>query len=216
MIKILIADDHAIVREGLKQILHNIPDMKVCGEAGSGDEALKLIRDDEWDVLLLDIAMPGKNVLDVITRVKHYSPRLGILILSMYSEDQYAVRTLRAGADGYLTKDAAPDKLVEAIRKVARGGKYVSASMTEKLIAELHADPEKPLHTTLSDREFQVFRALGSGKGLSEIADDMALSVKTISTYRTRIMTKMKMSKNAEIIHYVLEADLLGSDTRQQ
>jgi two-component system invasion response regulator UvrY len=209
MINILIADDHVIVREGLKQILHNIPDIKVCGETGTGDDALKLIRAGDWGVLLLDIAMPGKNVLDVIKRAKHYAPHVAILILSMYSEDQYAVRTLRAGADGYLTKDAAPDKLVEAIRTVANGRKYISTSMLEKLIVELHVAADKPLHTTLSDREFQVFLALGTGKGLSEIAVDMALSVKTISTYRTRIMTKMKMTNNAEVIHYVLEANLL-------
>jgi len=210
MINVLIADDHLIVREGLKQILHNIPDINVCGEAETGDDALKLIREGDWRVMLLDIAMPGKNVLDVIKRAKHYAPHVAILILSMYSEDQYAVRTLRVGADGYLTKDAAPDKLVKAIRTVANGRKYISESMTEKLITELQSDPDKPLHTTLSDREFQVFIALGTGKSISEIANEISLSVKTVSTYRTRIMSKMKMAHNAEIIHYVLEAGLLG------
>jgi len=209
MIKVLIADDHAIVREGLKQILSDIPDMKVFGEAGSGDEALQLIRNERWHIMLLDIAMPGKNVLELIKLAKHQSPHLPILILSMYPEDQYAVRMLRAGADGYLTKESAPEQLVAAIRKVAKGGKYISATMTDKLIEELNPNQEKSPHTTLSDREFQVFRGICSGKSITDLAQQMTLSVKTISTYRTRLMKKMNMSKNAEIIHYAFKNDLL-------
>jgi DNA-binding NarL/FixJ family response regulator len=209
MIKILIADDHAIVRQGLKQILADIPDMEIFGEAGSGDEALKLIRCEGWSVMLLDIAMPGKNVMELIKLAKHQSPQLPILILSMYPEDQYAIRMLCAGADGYLTKESAPEQLVAAIRKVAKGGKYISSTMTEKLIAELNTNQEIPLHATLTDREFQVFCGICAGKSITDLAQQMSLSVKTISTYRTRLMKKMNMSKNAEIIHYAFKNDLL-------
>jgi DNA-binding NarL/FixJ family response regulator len=208
MIKVLIADDHAIVRQGLKQILADIPDMEVFGEASSGDEALKFIRSGGCDVMLLDIAMPGKNVLELIKLAKYQSPHLPILILSMYPEDQYAVRMLRAGADGYLTKESAPEQLVEVIRKVAGGGKYISPTMAEKLVAELSPYQEKPLHTTLTDREFQVFRGICAGKTITDLAQQMTLSAKTISTYRARLMKKMNMSKNAEIIHYAFKHDL--------
>jgi two-component system, NarL family, invasion response regulator UvrY len=209
MIRVLIADDHAIVRQGLKQILADIADMKVFAEAGTGDEALKFIRSGGWDVMLLDIAMPGKNVLELIKLAKHHSPHLPILILSMYPEDQYAVRMLRAGADGYLNKESAPEQLVEAIRKVAKGGKYISPALTEKLVTELSPFQEKPLHTQLTDREFQVFCGISAGKSMTDLAQQMALSVKTISTYRTRLMKKMNMTKNAEIIHYAFKNDLL-------
>lgn len=208
MINVLIADDHAIVRQGLKQILADIPDMEVFGEAGSGDEALKFIRRGGWDVMLLDISMPGKNVLELIKLAKQQSPHLPILILSMYPEDQYAIRMLRTGADGYLTKESAPEQLVAAIRVVAKGGKYISPTLAEKLIAELNPYQEKPLHTTLTDREFQVFCGICRGKSLTELAQQMVLSVKTISTYRTRLMKKMNLSKNAEVIHYAFKNDL--------
>ncbi|WP_031438292.1 response regulator [Methylobacter tundripaludum] len=209
MIKVLIVDDHAIVRQGLKQILADIPDMEVFGEAASGDEALRFIRDQGWNIMLLDIAMPGKNVMELIKLAKHQSPHIPILILSMYPEDQYAIRMLRAGADGYLTKESAPEQLVEAIRKVAKGGKYISPAMTEKLIAELNPNQEIPLHNTLTDREFQVFCGICAGKSITDLAQQMTLSIKTISTYRTRLMKKMNMSKNAEIIHYAFKNDLL-------
>jgi DNA-binding NarL/FixJ family response regulator len=208
MINVLIADDHAIVRQGLKQILADIPDMEVFGEAGSGDEALKFIRRGGWDVMLLDISMPGKNVLELIKLAKQQSPHLPILILSMYPEDQYAIRMLRTGADGYLTKESAPEQLVAAIRVVAKGGKYISPTLAEKLIAELNPYQGKPLHATLTDREFQVFCGICSGKSLTELAQQMVLSVKTISTYRTRLMKKMNLSKNAEVIHYAFKNDL--------
>jgi DNA-binding NarL/FixJ family response regulator len=209
MIKVLIADDHAIVRKGLKQILSDIPDMEVFGEADSGDEALKFIRSGGWNVMLLDIAMPGKNILELIKLTKHQSPDLPVLILSMYPEDQYAIRMLRAGADGYLTKESAPEQLVSAIRKVAKGGKYISPTMTEKLIAELNPTQRIPLHATLTDREFQVFCGICKGESLTDLARQMKLSVKTISTYRTRLMEKMNMSKNTEIIYYAFKNDLL-------
>lgn len=208
MIKILIADDHAIVRQGLKQILADTCDMEVFDEASSGDEVLRFIRSGGWNVMLLDIAMPGKNVLELIKLAKHQSPHLPILILSMYPEDQQAIRMLRAGADGYLTKESAPEQLVEVIRKVANGGKYISPAIAEQLAAELSPYREKPLHAALTDREFQVFRGIYAGKGITDIARDMALSAKTISTYRTRLMKKMNMSKNAEIIHYAFKNNL--------
>jgi len=209
MIKVAIADDHAIVRAGLRQILTDVADIKVVAEASSGDEALTMIRTDGWDVLLLDIAMPGKNVLELIKLAKQQNPNLPILILSMYPEDQYAVRMLRAGADGYLTKESAPDQLVTAIRKVAEGGKYASPLLAEKLVAELFFDSAQPPHTLLTDREFQVFCALNKGKRLTDIANEMALSIKTISTYRTRLMKKMNLASNADIIHYALKHNLL-------
>lgn len=208
MIKVLIADDHAIVRQGLKQILADIPDMEVFGEANSGDEALKFIRKEGWNILLLDISMPGKNVLELIKLSKQQSPHLPILILSMYPEDQYAIRMLRAGADGYLNKESAPEQLVEAIRKVATGGKYVSPMMTEKLINELNPNQDTPLHTKLTDREYQVFCSICAGKSMTDIARTMSLSVKTISTFRTRIMIKMNMSTNADLIHYAFKNKL--------
>lgn len=208
MIKVVIADDHAIVRQGLKQILADIPDMEVFGEACSGDEVLKFIRTDDWNVLLLDIAMPGKNVLELIKLSKQQLPHLPILILSMYPEEQYALRMLRAGADGYLNKESAPEQLVEAIRKIANGGKYISPAMTEKLINELNPNQETTLHSKLTDREYQVFCSICAGKSLTEIARNMSLSIKTISTFKTRIMTKMNMSTNAELIHYAVKHNL--------
>lgn len=208
MIKVLIADDHAIVRQGLKQILNDIPDMEVFGEANSGDEVLKFIRNGGWNILLLDIAMPGKNVLELIKLSKQQSPQLPILILSMYPEEQYAIRMLRAGADGYLNKETVPEQLVEAIRKVAKGEKYVSSTITEKLINELNINQEPAAHTKLTDREYQVFCSICAGKSITDIARTMSLSVKTISTFKARIMTKMNMSTNAELIHYAIKHNL--------
>jgi len=205
MIKVAIADDHAIVRRGLKEILSEVPDMEIASEASTGDEALGLIRAQGWDVLLLDISMPGKNVLELIKLAKLNSPSLPILILSMYPEDQYAIRMLRAGADGYLSKESAPEQLVEAIRKVYAGGKYASPFLAEKLVQELCSNYTQAPHTMLTDREYQVFLALGNGLRPTDIANDMALSIKTISTYRTRILKKMNLKNNADIVHYILE-----------
>ncbi len=211
MIRILIADDHAIIREGLKQILSCIPDMQVFGEAESGDEALLLIRREQWDVLLLDVTMPGKNILEVIKMAKIQAPRLPILILSMCPEDYQAIRMLNTGADGFLNKASAPEQLVSAIRKVASGGKYISLTLAEKLLESSNTKQEKPLHTKLTNREFQVFIAICTGTSLIDLASNMALSPKTISTYRTRIMTKMNMSQNNELLHYAIKNDLLNN-----
>lgn len=210
MIEILIVDDHVIVIEGLKQILSDISDMSVSGEAYSGDEALSIMRGRNFDVVLLDISMPGKNILELIKEIKIRFPLLPILILSMYPEDQYAVRMLRAGADGYLTKDSATEQLVYAIRKVASGSKYVSIAMTDKLVNELNLKSESSLpHLQLSDREFQVFVALCKGAKITDIANEMSRSVKTISTFRTRLMKKMNMTTNAELITYAIKKNLI-------
>ncbi|MGE5893339.1 MAG: response regulator [bacterium] len=209
MINILIADDHSIVREGLKQILAGIPDMIVTGEASNAQEVLDKVRKDSFNVVVLDIAMPGRSGLDILKEIKNEDPRLPVLILSMYPEEQYAIRVLRAGASGYMTKESAPDALMDAIRKVAQGKKYVSPSLAEKLALNLGIDNEKPLHETLSDREYEVMRMIASGRTVSEIADELSLSVKTISTYRTRILEKMNMKNNAELTHYAIQNRLI-------
>ncbi|MCI0490712.1 MAG: response regulator transcription factor [Blastocatellia bacterium] len=204
MIKILIADDHPIVREGLKQIIAKTPDMEVAGEALNGQDALNKVRAEEWDVILLDITMPGRSGLEVLKEMTSENPRLRVLVLSIHPEDQYAVRALKAGAAGYLTKGSAPEQLITAIRKVLTGGKYISPSLAEKLAADLVSDTEKPLHEALSDREYQVLCMLASGKTVKEIAEELFLSVQSISTYRSRILTKMKMKNNAELTHYAI------------
>jgi two-component system, NarL family, invasion response regulator UvrY len=209
MIRVFLADDHAVVRQGLKQIISENLDLSVVGEATSGDEVLSGVSRNKPDVVLLDITMPGRTGLDVLQQLKIMHPKLPVLILSMYPEDQYAMRVLRAGASGYLTKDSAPEELITAIRKVSAGGKFVSASLAEKLVLHLDADPEKPLHEVLSDREFQVLCMIASGKTVSDIADELALSVKTISTYRSRILDKMNMRSNAEITHYAIKNSLI-------
>lgn len=209
MIKILVADDHTIVREGLKQIVGEVGDMMVADEAGNGQEALAKIREGDYDVVLLDISMPGRSGLEVLKDIRAERPKLPVLILSMHSEEQYAVRALRAGASGYLTKASAPDELIGAIRKVSRGRKYVTASLAEKLALELDADIHKPPHETLSDREYQVMLMLAAGKSVTEIADELCLSVKTISTYRSRILDKMNMKKNTELMRYAIQNGLV-------
>jgi len=209
MIRVVVVDDHAVVREGLKRIISENPGMAVTGEAGDGHEALKLIRGGACDVVLLDITMPNKSGLDVLKELHTEVPRLPVLVLSMHSEDQYAVRVLRAGAAGYLTKESAPAKLVQAIRKVVRGGKYVSPSLAEKLVSDLGTDTERPPHEVLSDREYQVLCLIASGKTVSEIGAELALSVKTISTYRVRILEKLRMKNNAEITRYAIKERLV-------
>jgi two-component system invasion response regulator UvrY len=213
MIRILVVDDHAIVREGLKQILADVNDMAVRDEAAGGQEALAKIRSGEFDVVLLDISMPGRSGLEILKEIKAERPKLPVLILSMHAEEQYAVRTLRAGASGYLTKASAPDELIGAIRKVSCGRKYVSSSLAEKLALELDIDTKKPPHATLSDREYQVMLMLASGKSVKEIADELFLSVKTISTYRSRVMEKMNMKKNAELTLYAIQNHLVDYST---
>ncbi len=204
-IRILIADDHPIVRAGFKQVLSETPDLVVADEAGNGQEVLEFLKKKKYDVVLLDIAMPGKDGLETPKDVKTDYPKLPVLILSIYPEEQYAIRALRAGASGYLTKASAPHELIEAIRKISAGGRYISSSLAEKLATYLDADMTKSPHETLSDREHQVMRLIASGKTVSEIAGSLNLSVKTISTYRSHILEKMKMKNNAEITLYAVQ-----------
>jgi two-component system, NarL family, invasion response regulator UvrY len=208
-ISILIADDHTIVREGLKQILAETPDMVVVDEASNGQEVLDKALKNEHDVILLDISMPGRSGLDILKQLKTERPKTAVLVLSMYSEEQYALRALKAGASGYLTKESAPDRLIEAIRKVSEGRKYISASVAEKLAFNLELGEEKPPHENLSDREYQVMCMIASGKTVKEIAEELALSVKTISTYRTRILEKTGLKNNAALTHYAMQKRLV-------
>jgi len=208
MINVLIADDHAVVRQGLKQILQETQDMHLAGEAADGHEALALTRSAQWDVLVLDLTMPGLGGLDVLKEVQAERPHAPVLILSMHAEDQFAVRLLKAGAAGYLNKETAPEELIQAIRKVVDGGKYISTVLAERLAFEMDPNSDKPRHESLSDREFQVLRLLASGKAVKEIAEELSLSPKTISTYRARILDKMNMRTNAELIHYAIQNKL--------
>lgn len=209
MIRVCVVDDHAVVREGLKRIIAENPGMSVTAEAGDGIQAMQVIHNEPCDVVLLDITMPDRNGLDVLKQIHSESPRLPVLVLSMHSEDQYAVRVLRAGAAGYLTKESAPAKLVQAIRKVVRGGKYVSPTLAEKLIYDLNRDSTKPTHEILSDREYQVLCMIASGKTVTMIATELALSVKTVSTYRVRILEKLNMKNNAELTRYAIKEGLV-------
>jgi DNA-binding NarL/FixJ family response regulator len=209
MIKILIADDHTMFREGLKHILAEYPDLVVTDEANNGQEVLDKIWKNNYDMVLLDITMPGMTGLEALKQLKSDKPKLPVLILSMHPEEQYAVRVLRAGASGYLTKESAPDELITAIRKISQGRKYITPSLAERLASEFEADSEKPLHDILSDREYQVLRMIAEGKTVKDIAKELSLSIKTVSTYRTRIMDKMKMKSNAEVMHYVIKHQLL-------
>lgn len=209
MIRALIADDHAVVRQGLKQILGDTPEMLVAGEATNGQEVLDKVRAEPWDVVVLDISMPDRSGLDVLKQLRSERPKLPVLVLSMHSEDQYAVRVLKAGASGYLTKDSAPDELVKAIRKVVSGGTYVSSFLAEKLAFEIGTDSSRLPHETLSDREFQVLRLIAAGESVTEIAAELYLSVKTVSTYRARLLQKMNLTTNAELMHYAMQNHLI-------
>jgi two-component system invasion response regulator UvrY len=209
MIKVLVADDHPVVREGLKQILSEAQDIDVAAEAEDGHELLEKVRKQAFDVVVLDLTMPGLMGLDALKQLKSEHPNLPILILSIHPEEQYALRVLRAGASGYLTKASAPDRLIGAIRKVHRGGNYVSSSLAERLADELRGDITKLPHEFLSDREYQVMCLIASGKTVTEIGDQLALSVKTVSTYRSRILEKMRMKTNAELTHYAIENKLV-------
>jgi len=209
MIRIFIADDHAVVREGLKHILSEMPDVLIAGEAGNGQEVLEKVGRKDYDLILLDIAMPGRDGLEILKDLKLQKPKLPVLILSMFPEEQYALRALKSGASGYLTKDSIPDELIKAVRKILNGGKYISSSFSEKLLFSFDSDVEKPIHETLSDREYQVMRMIASGKTLQGIADELSLSVKTISTYRSRILEKMGMKNNAELTHYAIKLNLV-------
>jgi len=209
VIRVLVADDHAVVRQGLRQILSEEPDILEVGEAGSVAETLRLSREAEWDVVILDITMPDGSGLDILRELRHEKPELPVLVLSVHSEDQYALRVLRSGAAGYLTKECAPQELVEAVRRVVSGGKYVGLDLAERLAEVLAGDRNAQAHELLSDREFQILCLIGSGKSASEIAQELSLSPKTVSTYRRRVLDKMHMSSNVELTRYVLEQQLI-------
>lgn len=205
MIRVVIADDHTILREGLKQLLQSAPDLSVVGEAGDGHEVLARVRGVDFDVLLLDMSMPGRSGMELIRQVKAERPKLRVLVLSMHEEHQYAVRAIRAGAAGYLTKESAALELVAAIRKVAGGGAFISAEVAEQLALSSMPRAEGPPHTLLSDREYQVFRRLVAGAAVTQIAGDLNLSVKTVSTHKARLMEKLGVANQAELIHYALK-----------
>lgn len=205
MIRIAVADDHAIVRRGLEQIISETNDLRVAGEAASADELLTLLRSSKFDVVVLDLTLGQRSGIDLLKQLRSEFPSLPVLILSMHSEDLFAVRALRAGASGYMQKEGAPEELVAALRQIAAGRTYVSASMTERLAHELsHGGAASLPHERLSDRELEVFRLIGSGNSVSEIAQALNLSVKTVSTHRSRILEKTGFHNNAEIIHYVV------------
>jgi DNA-binding NarL/FixJ family response regulator len=206
---LLVADDHAIVRKGMIQILKEASDLRVAGEASSGAELVDLLRRSECDAVITDLSMPGISGIDLLKQVHGMRPGLPVLILSVHPEDQYALRLLRAGAAGYLTKDSVPEELLKAIRKICAGGKYVSSSLAERMVFALGTDPEQSPHETLSDREFQVLRLMASGLTPTEISEQLCLSIKTVSTYRARILEKMGMKTNAELVRYALEAGLV-------
>jgi two-component system invasion response regulator UvrY len=208
MIRILIADDHPLFREGLRGILTGCPDFNVAGEASNGQEVFEKVWNNEYDMVLLDIAMPGPPGLEVLKRLKNEKPKLPVLVLSMYPEEQYAVRVIKAGASGYLTKESASEELITAIRRISGGRKYITSSIAERLADDVEPTSEKPLHDTLSDREFEVFRMIAAGKTTTQIAEELFLSVKTISTYRSRILEKMKMKTNAELTHYAIKHNM--------
>ena len=201
MIRVLIVDDHTILRRGLSQIIAETEDMEVAGEADSGAQAIKLARAEPFDVVLLDISMPDRNGMDTLKQLKKEKPRLAVLMLSMHPEEHYAMRALKAGASGYLTKQSAPALLVTAIRQVASGRKYVSAELAEELARTVSDDNDRQRHETLSDREYETLRLMASGKTLTEIAAEMSLSVKTVSVYRARLLEKMQLKNNAELTY---------------
>ncbi len=209
MYRILIADDHPIVRRGLRQILEENRTVLRVDEAETGKEALEMVKQNRFDVVLLDISMPGMSGLEALSEIKKLNPRLPILILSIYPEEDYAVRALKAGASGYLTKKSAPDELITAVKKLIRGERYISPSLAELLASHLSEENDRPLHESLSNREFQVMRLITSGKSLKEAASEMSLSPKTISTFRTRLLQKLQLKSNAELIQYAMKHDLM-------
>jgi two-component system, NarL family, invasion response regulator UvrY len=204
MLQILIVDDHAIVRRGLRQILTDEPDLQVS-ETGDAHDAFRRILERPWDLVVLDLDLPGKSGLDLLKEIRQERPRLPVLILSVHLPEQFAVRTLRAGASGFLSKDAAPDELVTAIRRILRGGKYITEPTAERLLAELNAPATGMPHDALSDREFQILRLLGAGKTVKAIATELSLSVPTVSTYRARVLQKLGLRTTAEVVRYAIE-----------
>jgi two-component system invasion response regulator UvrY len=209
MIRVLIVDDHAIVRQGLKQIIESDPGMRVAAEAGHGAEALRILRDADCDVVLLDLSMPDMNGMDVLKQIRAFNPMLPVLILSIHPEDQYAIRLIRAGAAGYLTKDSAPPEVIDALKRVADGRKYISETVAEIMAGDLLTPEDKPPHERLSDREYQIFTLLASARTVTEIGEELSLSVKTVSTYRTRILEKMHLANNMELMRYAVDHRLL-------
>ena len=208
MIRIIIVDDHPVVRRGLKQILQEQSDVKVVGEAENAQEAFKIIRTIDCDAVVLDISLPGASGVEILKQLKYEYQKLPVLILSVHPEEEYAVRVMKAGASGYLTKESAPEELVKAIRKIISGGKYISSSLAERLITDIDASG-KPRHEKLSDREFEIMRMIARGKAIKKIAEELCLSEKTVSTYRSRIMEKMNMSTNADLTRYALDHHLV-------
>jgi two-component system invasion response regulator UvrY len=211
MISILVVDDHALIRKGLKQLLDDTEDIRVTGEADSGMQALKLAREQHYDLILLDIALPDKNGIDVLKQFKSEQPDVKVIVLSMYPEDQYGVRSLKAGASGYLNKQSAPDQLIGAIRQVLGGKKYIGEIMAEQLLNNMIGTSAELMHQTLSNREYQTLCLIASGKTLTEIAETMTLSPKTVSVYRSRMLEKMGFKNNAEAIHYAVSYHLVDS-----
>ncbi len=209
MARVLIADDHAVVRAGLRQFLAAEPSIEAVGEAGSGDETLEQLRRTEWHLVLLDIHMPGRSGLDVLQHIHAGFPQVRVLVLSGLPEQQYAIHVLRAGASGYLSKDCSPDEIVKAVKTVLGGRRYLSASLADRLLAELDGEPGRPLHARLSTREFQILCKLAAGRSVSEIAAELCLSVKTVSTYRSRILEKMDFRSNADMTSYALRNGLI-------
>jgi len=207
MISVMIADDHAIVRQGLKQILSETDDIKVTGEAETGFQAVKIARQQDFDVMLLDISLPDRNGIEILKQIKKDRPYLAVLMLSM--EHEFAIRALKAGAAGYLNKQSAPAQLVVAIRQVAAGNKYVSPAVAQELANIINVDADKPLHATLSDREYQTLCFIAAGKTLSEISSEMFLSPKTVSVYRARLLEKLKLTNNSELIRYAIKNKLV-------
>ena len=207
--KILIGDDHAVFRRGLKETLSEAFPKTVFGEARTAQETFELAQRQNWDVIILDISMPGRSGLDILEDLRRSRPRIPVLLLTMHPEQQFARRALKAGAAGYLTKDSVPDELKEAIKRIVAGGRYVSATLAETLAVDLRRGADLPVHELLSDREFQVLRMIASGKTVKEVADELSLSVKTVSTYRSRILEKTGMKTNAELIRYALQTQLV-------
>jgi DNA-binding NarL/FixJ family response regulator len=207
--RILVGDDHPLIRKGLAQLIKEEFPQAVIGETGNGHDVLEAVRKEKWDTVILDINLPDKNGLDVLKEARVLCPQLSVLILSQYAEEEYAVRALKAGARGYLSKDAVAAELVAAIRKIRQGNRYVSASLAERLTDHLTDQPGLPLHEALSDREYQVLRLIGQGKTVTEIADRLSLSVKTVSTYRARLLEKLRIKTTASLIRYAVEHKLL-------
>jgi DNA-binding NarL/FixJ family response regulator len=210
VIKVLIADDHPVVRRGLRQILAENPDIYVGAEAASAQETLQCVREQRWDIVILDISLPGGNGIELLGEIRRERPDTRVLILTMYSEDQYAVRAIKAGAAGFLNKESAPERLNEALRKIAGGGRYVSEQLAESLAFTLAGEGRGQPHERLSNREFEILRLLASGKTVSQVAAELSLSVKTISTHRARILKKMNMKTNAELTHYAVRNGLVA------